>query len=144
MKTAEAAELQVIEFRLGQEFYALPIADVREVRRYEPVTPMPESPAFMAGVLRLRGHVLAVMDLAQRLGKKSAEHGDKTRLLIVRLSQSWTGLIVDEVQGVITLSKKAFQALPAVSAQPPGPHYVSAIFQAEERLVLLLDAAALS
>ena len=71
---------QVIEFKVGQEFFALPITDVREVRRFEPVTPMPESAAFMVGVLSLRGHVLSVMDLAKRLGKKSSEHGDKTRI----------------------------------------------------------------
>jgi len=144
MKTADAAEFQVIEFRVGQEFYALPIAQVREVRRFEPVTPMPESPAFMAGVLHLRGQVLAVMDLAHRLGKKSADYGDKTRILIVRLSETWMGLIVDEVQGVITMSKKAFQVPPAASTHPSSAKYVSAVFQAEERLVLLLDAAALS
>jgi purine-binding chemotaxis protein CheW len=144
MKTTDAAELQVIAFRVGQEFYALPINDVREVRRFEPVTPVPESPAFMAGVLRLRGHVLTVMDLAKRLGKTSAAYSDKTRILIVRQSTTWMGLIVDEVQGVSTLSKKAFHEAPGLLPEASRPPYISAIFQAGEHLVLLLDAAGLS
>jgi len=144
MKIVEASEIQVIEFRLGRQFFALPITDVREVRRYEAVTPMPEAPAFMAGLMCLRSHVLSVMDLGRRLGKPSAEQGDKTRILVVRLQAAWMGLIVDEVAGVITLSKKAFRSPPESSAESPNPKYVSAVLQVKDRLILLLNAAALS
>jgi len=143
MKSAEAAELQVVVFGLNRGIYALPVTEVREVRRFEPLTPLPDSPAFIAGVLLLRGRILTVMDLGKRLGQEPTERNDKTRILIVRLSETWMGLLVDEVEGVVTLAKQALQTPPASAQTPNGHQFISTIFETAGRLVLLLDAPTL-
>jgi|GEM_PF-2084545 len=143
MKTLVPAEFQVILFKLGKDFYALPITDVREVRLYEPLTTLLEARPFVLGMLNLRGRILPVLDLGQRLGKQAVVCQDKTRILIARASENWVGLLVDEVEGVATISLPTLQALP-VSAQVGQPQYLaSSVFELKGHLISLLDAAIL-
>jgi len=81
-KTAEAETVELLTFQLSEQEYSLDIMSVREIRSWTKATPMPHAPSFMRGVINLRGTVLPVMDLAERLGLPRREHSDRNVILL--------------------------------------------------------------
>ena len=134
--------LHVVVFTLANECFALPVVQVREILRLQEMTPLPKAPAFMAGVINLRGRVLAVIDLRKRFELEPASRSDEARIVIVRLPKALVGFIVDSVEEVLDLPREAIQVAPEVSSAHIGRRYLSGIAQVETRLVLLLNATA--
>ena len=134
--------LHVVVFTLANESFALPVVQVREILRLQEMTPLPKAPAFMAGVINLRGRVLAVIDLRKRFELEPASRSDEARIVIVRLPKALVGLIVDSVEEVLALPREAIQATPEVSSAHVGRQCLSGIAQVGTRLVLLLNTTA--
>ena len=100
------------------------------------LTPVPQAPAWLAGVINLRGHVIPVMDLRARLNLSRQSPGLNTRIIVVALGDRMIGLLADEVVEVLTR--------PEESIEPPDTltrtaDVVSAILRAEARLITVLD-----
>ncbi len=88
---------QIIVFRLSQEWYGVEITKVREATRVGKITYLPSSPAYIAGIVNLRGKILSVTDLRTMMGLPQEELTDKTRIIAVESGMLETGLLVDEV-----------------------------------------------
>jgi len=105
----QSGHLQVVEFLLGKEHYAVDLFDVREVVEYTPITQLPNTASFMKGIIDLRGEITTIIDLKDRLHipvdtNQSAEEG-RFIVLDEKLTGVKTGILVDDVLAVSTFEK---------------------------------------
>src|SRR5437763_16976232 len=97
-------EQQLVVFELGAELYGVEIARVHEIIRLQAVTRVPRSPAFVEGVINLRGKVIPVVDLRRRFGLPSAEHTRSSRIVVVEIGDQVVGIVVDGVSEVLRVN----------------------------------------
>ena len=135
--TPAAEEAQWVTFRLGQEEYAVPVADVQEILRVPAITPVPASPAFVEGVINLRGKVIPITDLRCKFGM-SAEDTEDTCIIVVQMQGIQTGIVVDRVSEVVAIGDSDIEDAPTFGA---GVHteFLLGIGKAGGRVKLLLD-----
>lgn len=127
-----------VTFELASEVYALPVTPIREVLRVGGITRVPHAPAPIRGVTQLRGRVIPVVDLGQRLGLPVRREDTASRILVVHSKGRLLGLLVDRVHQVAQLDLNRAQAPPedAVGAQSD---FVTAVYHLADRLILMLD-----
>jgi purine-binding chemotaxis protein CheW len=106
--------IQLCTFRVGGEDYAIDIMRVREIIPPMPVTSVPRAPAFIEGVVRLRGEVIPILDVRRRLGVALGEPTRKTKYLIVNVAGRRLGLVVDEVTEVLRLPRSEIRPAPSL------------------------------
>jgi len=109
---AESRRVQLCTFRIGGEDYAVDIMRVREIIQPLPVTPVPRAPAFVEGVVRLRGEVIPVVDVRKRFGLPATPPTRKSKYLIVTVAGRRLGLMVDEVCEVLRLARAEIRPTP--------------------------------
>lgn len=130
--------LQLVGFRNGDEFFGVPISKVREIVRVPEITPVPDMPDFLKGVINLRGRIVAVVDLNRRLGTAASGAKKNSRVLILDIEGSLTGLIVDSVSEIIKLDEESIEPPPEMISSI-GAEYVSGLGRNKERLFVLLE-----
>ncbi|MDF2564742.1 MAG: cheW 2 [Massilibacillus sp.] len=130
-------DLQIVAFRLSSEEYALPITKVKDINRFMPLTKMPKSPAFMKGVINLRGEIIPVVDLRERFGLPVSEATDDSRIMVVDFNNRLLGIIVDCVTEVLSIPTTEIDIPPAAAKlnikQVPG------VGKVNNRLLILLN-----
>ena len=108
--------LQVVEFRVAQERYAIETAHVREVHPLKDLTPLPATPAFVQGIVNVRGHIVAVLNLRELLDLPREGLTDLHRIILIEGPQMELGLLADSVTGVRLISAASLQpALPTLT-----------------------------
>lgn len=135
---SDIKNIQVACFRLNDDLYAVDIMRIKEIIRPQKLTPLPQSPAFIEGIINLRGAVIPVIDLRKRFDMPARELTGSTRLLIVRLSAQTIGLVVDDVTEVITVPVKDIKAPPVVSEGVVVNHLLGVCLSGND-MVMLLD-----
>ena len=137
-QTTSADERQLVVFQLGAEFYGVEIARVHEIIRLQAVTRVPRAPAFVEGVINLRGKVIPVVDLRRRFGLPTADHTRASRIVVVEIGDQVVGVVVDGVSEVLRVN--------GATVEPPSPvvagidsEYIHGIAKLDDRLVILLD-----
>lgn len=130
--------LQLVSFELDGQEYAVEILQVREIVMRTRITPMPDSPAFLRGVVNLRGAVIPVVDLRRRLGLAEREATDRSRIVIVEMGREKLGVIVDRVNKVITLPASKVAPAPPIFAGVRSD-YIFGLGDLGDRMVILLD-----
>jgi purine-binding chemotaxis protein CheW len=101
--TRDLEESQIVVFELGKERYGVNIHTIREIIRYSEVTQVPETPAYVDGVLNIRGTITTIVSLRDILGLPRIERNEKTRVLIMDLHDSNIGVVVDSVSEVLRM-----------------------------------------
>src|SRR5512138_2442034 len=100
------AKIQVVEFLLGKERFAIDLFDVKEVVEYTPITRIPRVPPYIRGIIDLRGEVITIIDLKQRLNisDENASVSEASRIIVLdsRITGSRVGILVDDVSSVST------------------------------------------
>ena len=134
----DSHEIQIACFRLGDDLYAADIMRIKEIIRPQKLTSLPKSPAFVEGVLNLRGTVIPVIDLRKRFDFPGADHDKDTRLLIVTVGRQLLGLEVDEVTEVITIHVKNIKPPPQV-VNGVSAEYLVGVCLAKDSLIMLLN-----
>lgn len=130
---AAAVAAQLVVFSLGDEEYALPITDVQEIIRFvEPRAVAADAP-WIRGVISLRGKIIPVCDLASRLGLPGDEER-RANIVIVETANGTAGVIVDEVQEVLTVDESQLDAIPSA-----GTDFIEGVAKVDDRLVVLLN-----
>ena len=124
---------QLVVFSLGSEEYALPITRVQEIIRYTEPRIVASRTAWVRGVINLRGKIVPVCDLAERLGL-GLERSPVAKIVIVETATGTAGIIVDEVEEVLTVDDAQLDAVPAADST-----YVDAIAKLGDRLAILLN-----
>jgi purine-binding chemotaxis protein CheW len=126
-----------LSFNLGVEEYAVPLLAVREVIAMPEYTPVPYTPPYFLGIMNLRGQVISIMDLRQKLGVKPLQQAETT-VIICDLGGASIGVVVDSVNTV--LSPKAEEISPKPEIQSSRPtDYITGVFRKERKLILFLD-----
>ena len=130
---------QMVVFRLGKEEFGMPIESVQEIVRVpEALTQIPKSPAFVEGVINLRGAVLPVIDLRRRLGLPTIERSDRQRVMVFLIDGLRTGYIVDSVAEVLKIRKSDIEAAPQLSSTQEQLLSRVANLEKQKRIVQLI------
>lgn len=106
---------ELIAFRIGAQEFCVDIMAVREIRGWTPATPLPRAPAFVRGVINLRGAVLPIVDLSARLGLATTEPDARHVIIVVRIGEQTVGLLVDAVCDILTVTDEMLQPTPDVA-----------------------------
>ena len=119
MSAAEAAvSTQYLTFKLGEEIFALDVAEVREILDFTTVTKVPRTPSFMRGVINLRGSVVPVMDLRLKFGMSATEQTVNSCIIVVEMSLEGDniviGVLADAVQEVIDMEPEQIEPAPRI------------------------------
>lgn len=131
-------ENKYVIFKLGKEYYGLPIEKVVSLEKMIKPTRIPNGPKHVKGVINLRGEVISIIDLRQRLNMNTKEIDNNSRIIIVSEEDIVAGLIVDSSSEVIEIFKENIDN-PPTSTNNDSLSYISGIGKVENRLVILLD-----
>jgi purine-binding chemotaxis protein CheW len=134
----ETLSRQLVVFSLGEEEYALPITQVHEIIRFTEPRSVASSDPSVRGVISLRGKILPVYDLATRLGIDHPAPVSDAKIVIVETGEDMAGVIVDDVEEVITIDGDALDEAPAAVGRG-----IDGIARIGDRLVVLLDPEAI-
>ena len=124
---------QLVVFALGDEEYALPIQQVQEIIRYSEPRAVSSAEPWIRGVISLRGKIVPVFDLGLRIGVH-AEPGDDQKIVIIETVTGTAGVVVDEVEEVLTVDADQLDEVPGA-----GSDAIDAIAKIDDRLVVLLN-----
>jgi purine-binding chemotaxis protein CheW len=131
---------QYLTFPLGREEYGVEILKVQEIRGYSPITPIPNTPPHIKGVMNLRGTIIPVVDLRRKLAMPATEYGPFTVIIVVAVGTRVTGLIVDGVSDVLDIARTDIQPTPDFGGQVDA-RFINGMARAGDKLVVLLDIA---
>lgn len=131
-------ELQLVAFRLGKETYAVDIQQVQEIIRMQHITQVPGAPSFVEGVINLRGRIVPVIDLRQRLGLPRGERTGETRIVVVEVPPHRVGMVVDAVEEVFRIQEEEIEP-PSSLVASIQEKYLRGVGKSGDRLIILLD-----
>ena len=134
---------QYLTFRLERQEYGLPIIEVQEIKGWASITPVPNAPAHMLGVLNLRGTIIPVIDLRKRFGLAQSGHDEFTVIIVVNMGERLGGLVVDSVSDVIIAEDDAIQGNPEADSNI-DQRFFKGLIESNGKLVILLDVAQIS
>ena len=108
---------ELISFRIGAQEFCVDIMEVREIRGWTPATALPQAPAFVRGVINLRGAVLPIVDLGARLGLGTADPTARHVIIVAQVQNQVVGLLVDAVSDILTVTDDMIQPTPDVASE---------------------------
>ncbi len=142
--TQEQSEeiIQLVTFRIGEEEFGVDVMMVQEIIRLPVITPIPNSPDFISGMINLRGRIIPIIDLRQRLRIRDSDapdRGKRTRILIVELYNHLTGFIVDSVSEIAKVPAGQIEPAPHLVVSSINAEYMRGVVKQPGRLIMLLD-----
>lgn len=135
-EAGSADATQLVVFRIEKSEYALPVANVGEILRMVAIAPVPEAPAWLPGVINLRGKVIPVIDLRIRLGLPSVPVGLNTPIIVAETEGQMVGLVADSVSELLSVP---LDAIEPPDARIGASRAVESVARAGGRLILIFD-----
>ena len=132
------ASRELLTFTLGNEEYGIDILKVQEIRGYDAVTKIANSPEFIKGVVNLRGTIVPVVDMRIKFGLGNVEYNQFTVVIILNVSGRVVGMVVDSVSDVITLAPGQIKPAPDFSSSF-DTQYLLGLGTVDERMLILAD-----
>ncbi len=132
------AKQEFLAFTLGREEYCIDILKVQEIRGYETVTPIPNTPAFMKGVVNLRGLIVPIIDLRIKLQLEMVTYDQFTVVIILSICGRIVGVVVDSVSDVIALAADEIKEAPQLGAAIKTD-YINGLVTLDERMLIIID-----
>ena len=124
--------------RVCDETYGINIMRIKEIIKPREVTEIPRTPSFVSGVISLRGVIIPIIDVRDRLGLYRSDSTGKERVVVIRTDDDFSGLLVDEVTQVVRIPRDSLEAAPAV-LDGINRDFVSAIGRADNRMIIVLN-----
>jgi len=129
---------QFLTFLLDDQEYGLELFKIREIRGYAPVTPIPNVPPHVCGVMNLRGTVLPVIDLRMKFKLRTVEYNKYTVIVIANVADKTIGLLVDAVSDVLMVTQDAMRPAPDFGSAV-DTRFINGVFQSREHLAVALN-----
>lgn len=127
-----------LTFKVGEEHFGLDIGYVVEIIGIQEITDIPNQPAYIRGVINLRGKIVPTMDIRLRFRKEAREYDDRTCIIVLNIEETPIGIVVDRVQEVLNIPGEQI-AKPPEFAGDRALHFVRGIGRADDLVVMLLD-----
>ena len=143
MSAAEASAAsspvqEYLTFTLGREEYAIDILRVQEIRGYDQVTAIANAPAFIKGVINLRGAIVPIVDLRIKFNLGRVDYNEQTVVIILNLDRRVVGIVVDGVSDVLMLNAAQVRPAPEFGATL-STEYLTGLGTVDERMLILVD-----
>jgi purine-binding chemotaxis protein CheW len=135
---ASSVGSEFLTFTLGKEEYGIDILKVQEIRGYDAVTTIANTPEFIKGVINLRGIIVPIVDMRIKFHLGTAEYNQFTVVIILNVANRVVGMVVDGVSDVITLSPEQIKAAPEFGSAI-DTQYVMGLGTVDERMLILVD-----
>ena len=133
---------EFLVFTLGNEQYGVDILKVQEIRAYENITAIANTPDFIKGVTNLRGVIVPIVDLRIKFSLEHAEHDDQVVIIVVDVGTQVIGLVVDTVCDVMTLTADQIKPAPTFGTSLSS-NYIKGLGSLDEQMIVLMDIEAL-
>lgn len=128
---------QFLTFTLGADSYGIEILKVQEIKGYSAITPIPNTPSYIKGVMNLRGAVVPVVDLRTKFGMNVTEYDKFTVIIVVTVGEKIAGLVVDAVSDVLDIAPSEVRSAPEMGRV--DTRFISGMAAAGDRFAVLLD-----
>lgn len=138
----DSARLEFLTFTLGDEHYGLDIMQVKEIRGYETVTKIANAPAFIKGVLNLRGDIVPIVDLRLKFAVGEATYNEFTIVIMLHIGERIVGIVVDAVSDVINIGSDEVKPPPSFGVSFDS-QYLHGLAPVNEQMIILLNIEAL-
>lgn len=135
-------DFEFISLIAGQQSFCLELNRVREIRRWEPVTMLPHSPSHVLGVVNLRGAVVPIVDLAQRLGFPQITPTQRNVIIISRYNDQVVGFLVESVSEIFTINAAEVKEAPSLGGTAENP-YIEGVISLNDDMVRVINIDAL-
>ncbi|KQV68392.1 chemotaxis protein CheW [Rhizobium sp. Root1220] len=142
VKSLKDGDRELIAFRIGAQEFCVNVMSVREIRGWTPATPMPHSPAYVKGVLNLRGAVLPIVDLSARLGMPATVPSARHVIIVAQVNRKVVGLLVDAVSDILTVTEENVQPTPEIASELQR-QFARGILAIDQRMICLLELEAI-
>jgi purine-binding chemotaxis protein CheW len=129
---------EFLAFKLGDEEYGIDILRVQEIRSYEVPTRIANAPAFIKGVVNLRGVIVPIVDMRLKFNLDSANYDSFTVVIVLNIASRIVGMVVDAVSDVITLTPEQLRPVPEFNSNIDADHLL-AIGAIDDRMLILVD-----
>jgi purine-binding chemotaxis protein CheW len=129
--------MKCVVIRMYNEYFGINIHQVRSIERLQNITAIPTTLSYVKGITNLRGNVIPVVDLRERLLMEPITYTNQTRLVVVTINEVDVGLIVDAANEVIDIHKEQIQPAPTITGN--NIEFLSGIAKLEDRILILLD-----
>ncbi|NOU50824.1 chemotaxis protein CheW [Pseudoalteromonas sp. JBTF-M23] len=130
--------LQWVTYKLEDETYGINVMQVQEVLRYTEIAPVPGAPAYVLGIINLRGNVVTVIDTRARFGLVSADVTDNSRIVIIEAEKQVIGILVDSVAEVVYLRSSEIDSAPNIGTEESAK-FIQGVSNREGELLILVD-----
>lgn len=137
-ETTTTGAREYLTFRLDQEEYGIDILKVQEIRGYEPPTRIAHAPAFIKGVVNLRGTIIPIVDMRLKFNCSKDEYNSFTVVIILNLRNRVVGIVVDSVSDVMELSAESIRPAPDIESVIDND-CIMGLGSVGERMLILLD-----
>jgi len=127
-----------LTFNVDNEIYGFEIKYVRQIIGLQDITPVPEQPKYIKGIINLRGQIIPVMDIRLKFQKEEKDYDDRTCIVVLDVDDLSLGVIVDRVSEVIEIADENITDAPDFD-QEINERYIRGIGKIEEKVVILLD-----
>ncbi|GGY22047.1 chemotaxis protein CheW [Paludibacterium paludis] len=135
---ARQSSRELLVFTLGSEEYGIDILKVQEIRGYESVTRIARAPAFIKGVINLRGSIVPIVDMRLKFAQTEATYNPFTVVIILNILDRTVGIVVDGVSDVVDLTPEAIRPAPEFGAAVDTA-YIHGLGAIGERMVIVVD-----
>ncbi|MEJ2416618.1 MAG: chemotaxis protein CheW [Exilibacterium sp.] len=135
---SEDIVLQWVTFKLAGETYGINVMQVQEVLRYSEIAPVPGAPAYVLGIINLRGNVVTVIDTRHRFGLEPGEVTDNTRIVIIEADKHVIGILVDSVAEVVYLRQSEIETAPNVGNEESAK-FIQGVCHKNNELLILIE-----
>ena len=129
---------QYLTFVLKGQTYGVPIGTVREINRVSEITPVPQTPPFVSGVINLRGKVIPVVNLRVKFGLEFAQYTKGTCVIVIEGSCGQVGIIVDAVNAVFELNANQIEPTPTLGDESKLA-FITGMGKVDDHVIILLD-----
>lgn len=135
------SEVEFVTFSAGEQSFSIEITQVREIRRWSPVTALPHAPQEVLGVMNLRGSVIPIYDLAARFGLGQTPENPRNVIVVAMHGGQTVGLLVEAVSEILSVSREQIQETPDIRSEM-ARQSITGVIPMESGMTRVIDLGA--